>query len=133
MPINLNQYFSCDYFNIIFFRNNTNNFLSAELLQSALNIGQGSQISTFSTLNPATVRISMSNSSEPDEDKSCKSKGSSSSDKDCDVTNSNNAKNNSNNSVNTNPMSVSVPNLTTETNSQIEATTTAGNIQLLFY
>lgn len=114
-------------------RNNTNNFLSAELLQSALNIGQGSQISS----NAAGVRISVSGNSETDEEKPVRRKtggasatvdGSCSSDKDESVTSSNNAKNSSNNTiVVTNPMSVSVPNLTsTEANSQIEPTTTAG-------
>ncbi|XP_074030514.1 ubiquitin fusion-degradation 4-like isoform X1 [Leptinotarsa decemlineata] len=113
-------------------RNNTNNFLSAELLQSALSIGQSSQISSLSNLNPVGVRISVSNNSEADEDKPVRRKvdsvkgGNCSSDKDEAVTNSNNAKNNSNNPiVVTNPMSVSVPNLTTESNNQIEPTSTA--------
>lgn len=113
-------------------RNNTNNFLSAELLQSALNIGQSGQIGALSNLNP--VRISVSSNQElSEEDKPSRRKGeptksgSCSSDKDEAVTNTNNAKNNSNSTiVVTNPMSVSVPNLTTETNSQIEPTTTAG-------
>ncbi|XP_074030516.1 ubiquitin fusion-degradation 4-like isoform X3 [Leptinotarsa decemlineata] len=117
-------------------RNNTNNFLSAELLQSALSIGQSSQISSLSNLNPVGVRISVSNNSEADEDKPVRRKvdsvkgGNCSSDKDEAVTNSNNAKNNSNNPiVVTNPMSVSVPNLTTESNNQIEPTSTAGLLE----
>ncbi|XP_018579699.1 E3 ubiquitin-protein ligase Ufd4 isoform X5 [Anoplophora glabripennis] len=118
-------------------RNNTNNFLSAELLQSALNIGQSSQINTLSSLNSVGVRISVSSNSETDDEKPVRRKtesakgGSCSSDKDEAVTNSNNAKNSSNNTiVVTNPMSVSVPNLTsTEANSQIEPTTTAGLLE----
>ncbi|KAJ8931073.1 hypothetical protein NQ314_016102 [Rhamnusium bicolor] len=118
-------------------RNNTNNFLSAELLQSALNIGQNSQINTLSSLNSVGVRISVSGNSETDDEKPVRRKtdsgksGSCSSDKDEAVTNTNNAKNNSNNTiVVTNPMSVSVPNLTsTEANSQIEPTTTAGLLE----
>ncbi|KAJ8975323.1 hypothetical protein NQ317_008309 [Molorchus minor] len=118
-------------------RNNTNNFLSAELLQSALNIGQSSQINTVSSLNSVGVRISVSSNSETDEEKPVRRKtdsgksGSCSSDKDEAVTNTNNAKNSSNNTiVVTNPMSVSVPNLTsTEANSQIEPTTTAGLLE----
>lgn len=117
-------------------RNNTNNFLSAELLQS-LNLGQSSQIGALSS-----VRISVSGNSEPDEEKPSSRRktdavksGNCSSDKDEAVTNTNNAKNSSNNTiVVTNPMSVSVPNLTTESNSQIEPTTTAGNfLDVSFY
>ncbi|CAH1173687.1 unnamed protein product [Phaedon cochleariae] len=99
-------------------RNNTNTFLSAELLQSALSIGQ-------SGLNP--VRISV----ETDDDQPAKRKmeggkgGNSSSEKDEAVTNTNNAKNSSNGAIVVNPMSVSVPNLTSESNSQIEPSSTA--------
>lgn len=122
-------------------RNNTNNFLSAELLQSALNIGQSSQINTLSSLNSVGVRISVSSNSETDDEKPVRRKtesaksGSCSSDKDEAVTNSNNAKNSSNNTiVVTNPMSVSVPNLTsTEANSQIEPTTTAGTYHFFIF
>lgn len=110
-------------------RNNTNNFLSAELLQSALNLGQSG--------HPLSgVRISVSGNSEMDEEKPPRRKtdsvkgGNCSSDKDEAVTNTNNAKNSSNNTiVVTNPMSVSVPNLTTESNSQIEPTSTAGLLE----
>ncbi|CAH1960044.1 unnamed protein product [Acanthoscelides obtectus] len=122
-------------------RNNTNNFLSAELLQSALNIGQSSQISTLSNLGgSATVRIS--SGSETEDEKTTKQKTdsmkASASDKVEQTVHSNNAKNNSNNGggssansiVVTNPMSVSVPNLTSsESNSQIEPTTTAGLLE----
>lgn len=118
-------------------RNNTNNFLSAELLQSALNISQSNHqtINNLSTLAGNTVRISVSSNPDADEDKSARRKEDggesssgkgafSSSDNEEAVNNANNAKNNS--IVVTNPMSVSVPNLTsTEANSQIETTTTA--------
>ncbi|KAG5887757.1 E3 ubiquitin-protein ligase Ufd4 [Gonioctena quinquepunctata] len=103
---------------------------------SALSIGQSSQINSLSNINPVGVRISVSTNSEADEDKPTRRKtdsvkgGNCSSDKDEAVTNSNNAKNNSNNTiVVTNPMSVSVPNLTTESNNQIEPTTTAGLLE----
>ncbi|XP_028141816.2 E3 ubiquitin-protein ligase HECTD1 isoform X2 [Diabrotica virgifera virgifera] len=111
-------------------RNNTNNFLSAELLQSALNLGQSSQINPLSS-----VRISVSDNSETEDEKPLRRKtdsvkgGNCSSDKDEAVTNTNNAKNSSNNTIVVNPMSVSVPNLTTESNSQIEPTTTAGLLE----
>lgn len=102
-------------------RNNTNNFLSAELLQ----------ISALSNLNPVRFSVS-SNQESSEEEKPVRRKGdstakSSSSDKEETVTNSNNAKNSNSTIVVTNPMSVSVPNLTAESNSQIESTTTAGN------
>lgn len=119
------------------FRNNTNNFLSGELLQTALNLGQSSQQS-ISSLNTG-VRISVSGNSETDEEKPVRRKPeeattTTTSSKDpCEkdeVTNSNNARNTSNNIVVTNPMSVSVPNLTsTEANSQIEPTSTAGLLE----
>ncbi|XP_076273657.1 ubiquitin fusion-degradation 4-like isoform X2 [Rhynchophorus ferrugineus] len=120
-------------------RNNTNNFLSAELLQSALNIQSNHTINNLSSLTGNTVRISVSSNSEADDVKVARRKedggeGSSSkdpfvsSDNDEAVNNSNNAKNSS--IVVTNPMSVSVPNLTsTEANSQIETTTTAGLLE----
>nr|CAI5854600.1 unnamed protein product [Callosobruchus analis] len=126
-------------------RNNTNNFLSAELLQSALNIGQSSQINTLSNLSgSATVRIS--SGSETEDEKTTRQKTDSMkasgacSDKLEQSVNTNNAKNNSNGGssgvssgnsiVVTNPMSVSVPNLTSsESNSQIEPTTTAGLLE----
>lgn len=111
-------------------RNNTNNFLSAELLQ----------ISGLSNLNP--VRFSVSTNQEStDEEKPVRRKAgaessakssSCSSDKEEAVTNSNNAKNTNNTIVVTNPMSVSVPNLTTESNSQIESTTTAGKFIYIY-
>ncbi|CAH0559918.1 unnamed protein product [Brassicogethes aeneus] len=120
-------------------RNNTNSFLSGEMLQSAFN----SALSN--ALNPA-VRISVSSNSETEDDKprkkdsdkigaagsvGAKSAGSCSSEKDEAVTNSINAKNNSNNAVVvTNPMSVSVPNLTSsESSGQIEAATAAGLLE----
>ncbi|XP_019870714.1 E3 ubiquitin-protein ligase HECTD1 isoform X2 [Aethina tumida] len=126
-------------------KNNTNNFLSGELLpsgellQSALNISfrqntQSAINALSSTLHPS-VRISVSSNSETDDEKPVRrkdvDKGGCSRDKDDAVTNTNNAKNNSNNTVMvTNPMSVSVPNLTsTESNSQIEATSTAGLLE----
>lgn len=105
-------------------RNNTNNFLSAELLQ----------ISALSNLNPVRFSVS-SNQESSEEEKPVRRKGDStakssscSSDKEEAVTNSNNAKNSNSTIVVTNPMSVSVPNLTTESNSQIESTTTAGDL-----
>lgn len=104
-------------------RNNTNNFLSAELLQ----------ISALSNLNPVRFSVS-SNQESSEEEKPVRRKGEStkssscSSDKEEAVTNTNNAKNSNSTIVVTNPMSVSVPNLTTESNSQIESTTTAGEL-----
>ncbi|XP_063927928.1 E3 ubiquitin-protein ligase HECTD1 isoform X6 [Zophobas morio] len=113
-------------------RNNTNNFLSGELLQTALNLGQSSQQS-ISSLNTG-VRIAVSANPETDEDKPKRKADESTSKDPCDkdeVTSSNNARNSSNNTiVVTNPMSVSVPNLTsTESNSQIEPTSTAGLLE----
>lgn len=113
-------------------RNNTNNFLSSEVLQSAFNLRQANQQSTG-------VRISVSGNSEVSEDKPVRRKNTdeeTTSAKDpCaekdEVTNSNNARNSSNNTIIvTNPMSVSVPNLTsTESNSQIEPTSTVGLLE----
>lgn len=125
-------------------RNNTNNFLSAEFLQSALNFSQSNQqtINNLSSLAGTTVRISVSSKSEVNEDQSgkrkedadensCKSTFSCSDNEEA-VNNANNAKNNA--IVVTNPMSVSVPNLTSsEANSQIETTTTAGNYFCIIY
>ncbi|XP_030767252.1 E3 ubiquitin-protein ligase Ufd4 isoform X3 [Sitophilus oryzae] len=119
-------------------RNNTNNFLSAELLQSALNLTQSNQqtINNLSSLAGNTVRISVSSNSEIDDEKAVRRKDDvgesstskelfSSSDNEEAINNTNNAKN-SGTIVVTNPMSVSVPNLTsTEANSQMETTTTA--------
>ncbi|XP_050310432.1 E3 ubiquitin-protein ligase Ufd4 [Anthonomus grandis grandis] len=109
--------------------NNTNNFLSTEFLQSALSFGQQPG---------ATVRISVPSTSKTDsasaEDPSKKKSDGDDqsvttlSDNEEAVNNANNAKNNS--IMVTNPMSVSVPNLTsTEANSQIETTTTAGLLE----
>jgi E3 ubiquitin-protein ligase HECTD1 len=118
-------------------RNNTNNFLSGELLQTALNLGQGSQQS-ISSLNTG-VRISVSSNSEADEEKPARRKPAAAAEEaattakgSCDKDEvTNNARNTSNNTiVVTNPMSVSVPNLTsTESNSQIEPTSTAGLLE----
>lgn len=125
-------------------RNNTNNFISAELLQSALTIGQRREPTAFHPISSSTgVRISVSSNSETEEDKPVRRKaqnsdskitgaggggGGGSSDKDEAVTNSNNAKNNA--IVVTNQMSVSVPNLTsTESNSQIEPTSTSSLLE----
>ncbi|KAL3265554.1 hypothetical protein HHI36_009759 [Cryptolaemus montrouzieri] len=125
-------------------RNNTNSFLSGELLQSAMNLAQTSQQAMNSVMNAAApaVRISVSSNSETDEDRSACSQhldketgeltdDCTQDDKEVEVTNSNNARNNSNNSVVvTNPMSVSVPNLaSTESNSQMEPTSTAGLLE----
>ncbi|CAG9766512.1 unnamed protein product [Ceutorhynchus assimilis] len=118
-------------------RNNTNNFLSAEFLQTALSFSQSNQqtINNLSSLGGAGVMISVkseasgSNSEEQGkkddgEEGASKSSALSCSDNEEAVNNANNAKNNSN--IVTNPMSVSVPNLTSaEENSQIETTTTA--------
>lgn len=117
-------------------RNNTNNFLSAEFLQSALNFSQTNQqsINNLSSMAGTPVRISVSSkpetgSEEPaekrkeDGEESAKPSFSSSDNEEA-VNNANNAKNSI---VVTNPMSVSVPNLTsTEGNSQIETTASAG-------
>lgn len=117
-------------------KNNTNNFLSAEFLQSALNFSQSNQqtINDLSTLAGTAVRIAVSSKTEVGEDAAVKKQEdsdeaagkSASSDNEEAVNNANNAKN----SIGTsNPMSVSVPNLTsTEANSQIETTTTAGGL-----
>lgn len=122
-------------------KNNTNNFLSAEFLQSALNFSQSNQqtINNLSTLAGTAVRIAVSSKSEVAEDAAAKKKEdsddaagkSASSDNEEAVNNANNAKN----SIGTsNPMSVSVPNLTsTEANSQIETTTTAGKLIIFYY
>ncbi|XP_060532522.1 E3 ubiquitin-protein ligase Ufd4 isoform X2 [Cylas formicarius] len=123
-------------------RNNTNNFLSAELLQSALNIGQSTQqtISNLSNLSGNSVRISVSSNLDAESDKSntkkedggttSSNKGACSSDNEEAVNSVNNAKNSSNSVVVTNPMSVSVPNLaSTEANGHIETTTTAGLLE----
>ncbi|XP_048516518.1 E3 ubiquitin-protein ligase Ufd4 isoform X1 [Dendroctonus ponderosae] len=115
-------------------RNNTNNFLSAEFLQSALNFSQTNQqsINNLSSMAGTPVRISVSSKPEANEEPAEKRKEDgedgakpsfSSSDNEEAVNNANNAKNSI---VVTNPMSVSVPNLTsTEANSQIETTASA--------
>ncbi|XP_066257361.1 E3 ubiquitin-protein ligase Ufd4 isoform X1 [Euwallacea similis] len=125
-------------------RNNTNNFLSTEFLQSALNFSQSNQqtINNLSSLAGTAVRIAVSSKSEANEDVSSPNKkdetvakseevdrknSSSCSDNEEAVNNANNAKNSI---VVTNQMSVSVPNLaSTEANSQIETTTTAGLLE----
>ncbi|XP_044749275.1 E3 ubiquitin-protein ligase Ufd4 isoform X2 [Coccinella septempunctata] len=118
-------------------KNNTNSYLSEDITQAATNSGQ----STNAGAAPA-VRISISSNSETDDDRSACSQNLDKEtgeltdecgpdDKEIEVTNSNNARNNSNNSVVVNnPMSVSVPNLTsTESNSQMEPTSTAGLLE----
>lgn len=121
------------------FRNNTNSFLSGELLQS---IGQPTPCSINMLPNPINpgVRISLSNNQDVDDVKTSRKKLSSvedptqkecSIDKEESVTSTNNARNNSNCPiVVTNPMSVSVPNLTsTESANQIEPSSTAGLLE----
>lgn len=119
------------------FRNNTNSFLSGELLQS---IGQASPCAINMLPNPINpgVRISLSNNQDVEDTKASRRKFTAedsqkdcSIDKDDAVTNSNNARNNSNCPiVVTNPMSVSVPNLTTtESTNQIEPSSTAGLLE----
>ncbi|XP_017786198.1 PREDICTED: E3 ubiquitin-protein ligase HECTD1 isoform X3 [Nicrophorus vespilloides] len=95
-------------------RNNTNNFLSGELLQSLSGSGQNPCAINLlpNTLNPA-VRISLDTDSKRKSEEPC----------DESVTSSNNARNNPN------PMSVSVPNLTTEAGNQIEPSSTASLLE----
>lgn len=118
-------------------RNNTNSFLSGELLspimtqtQNATSIGL-----MAATLTPS-VRISMTGNSDSDvSEKKKRTDKAPDSDKQGStneaVTSSNNARNNSNCPiVVTNPMSVSVPNLTsTETGNNVEPSTTAGLLE----
>ncbi|KAK9885691.1 hypothetical protein WA026_012456 [Henosepilachna vigintioctopunctata] len=122
-------------------RNNTNSLLSGESLQSAVNLTQTSQQAIGSV--PPAVRISVSSNSETDEERSGCSQNTNldketgeltdecgPDEKELEVTNSNNARNCNNSVVVSNPMSVSVPNLaSTESNSQMEPTSTAGLLE----
>lgn len=114
------------------FRNNTNSFLSGELLQT---IGQQNPISLLPNPLSTSVRISVSSNQDVEDDKSKRKEEPLSKDcsidKDESANNTNNARNNSNCPiVVTNPMSVSVPNLTSsEASNQIEPSSTAGFLE----
>lgn len=119
-------------------RNNTNSFLSGELLSPIMNTSSQQAANSIglmaSALNPS-VRISMSSTTESDAEKS-RNKKLEQDQKDpcCDKdqetsTSTNNARNNCPIVV-TNPMSVSVPNLTsTEATNNIEPAATAGLLE----
>lgn len=121
-------------------RNNTNSFLSGELLSPIMTTSQqaANSIGLMAATLAPSVRISMSGNTDSDADKSRSKKNLDQDTKDCcdkeetvTTTSTNNARNNSNCPiVVTNPMSVSVPNLTsTEASNNIEPSATAGLLE----